>query len=65
MSFIHRTISVGCAAAAITMGPTCIVLGIAASICPEKRTNPLEDPWLLISTPILLAYSSYILWKTE
>ncbi len=66
MTFVDKTISIGCAAAAITIGPKCLVLGIASNICNDKHSkHPLEDPWLLIATPILLSYASYSLWTKE
>ncbi len=62
MTLLNKTISVSCIATAATLAPTFFALGIASSICGDKSKNPLDKPWVLFGTPILLGYASYVLW---
>ncbi len=65
MTLFNKTASIGCVAAATTLAPTFIALGIASSICNSNGKSPLEKPWVLFGTPILLVYASYALWTKD
>ncbi len=65
MSVINKGASIGCIVAASTLAPTFIALGIASSICKSNGKSPLEKPWILFGTPLLLGYASYVLWTKE
>ena len=64
-TIFDKSMSVGCAAIAASIAPTFITLGIASSICKSNGTSPLDKPWILFGTPILLGYASYALWTKE
>jgi hypothetical protein len=65
MSILNKSLSVGCVAVAASLAPTFIALGIASSVCTSNGKSPLEKPWVLFGTPILLGYASYVLWTKQ
>jgi hypothetical protein len=65
MSLLNKSVSIGCAAVAVSLAPTFIALGVASSVCNSNGKSPLEKQWILFGTPILLGYASYALWFKE
>jgi hypothetical protein len=58
---INKLAGIGCAASAIALTNTFFILGVASTFCDDKAKGPLQKPWVLFGTPILLGYASYVL----